>query len=77
MAGESVRRLVGFAKVDLAPGADKRISVDLDSRLLAHFDAGKQRWHVAAGKYRVEVGASAADSALNGVVSLGESWRKP
>jgi beta-glucosidase len=77
MAGEAVRRLVGFAKVDLVAGADKRVSVAVDSRLLSHFDAGKQRWHVAAGKYRVEVGASAADGELHGVVTLGESWRKP
>lgn len=77
MAGEPVRRLIGFAKVDLSPGSDKRVSVDVDPRLLSHFDVGKQRWHAAAGKYRIEVGASAVDSALNDVVTLPESWRKP
>lgn len=77
MAGEPVRRLIGFAKVDLPPGSDKRVSVDVDPRLLALFDVGKQRWHAVAGKYRIEVGASAVDSALNDVVTLPESWRKP
>jgi beta-glucosidase len=77
MAGEPVRRLIGFAKVDLSPGSDKRVSVDVDPRLLSRFDAGKQRWHVAPGKYRLEVGASAVDSTLNGVVTLPESWRRP
>jgi len=77
MAGEPVRRLVGFAKVDLQPGSDKRVSVDIDPRLLSRFDPGQQRWHVASGKYRVDVGASSDDSALSGTVTLHESWRKP
>lgn len=77
LAGEPVKRLIGFAKVDLTPGSDKRVSVDVDPRLLSRFDGGKQRWHVARGKYRIEVGASAADSALNDEVTLPESWRKP
>ena len=77
IAGEPVRRLVGFAKVDLSAGSDTRVSVNVDPRLLSHFDVDKQRWHVASGKYHIEVGASAVDSALHEVVTLPESWRKP
>ena len=77
IAGEPVRRLVGFAKVDLPAGSDKRVSVSVDPRLLSHFDVGKQCWHVAPGKYRIEVGAAAVDGALHEVVTLPETWRKP
>src|SRR3546814_6091249 len=33
--GEAVRRLVGFQRVDLAPGSEKTIRMALDPRLLA------------------------------------------
>jgi beta-glucosidase len=76
-AGRQVKRLVGFTKVELAPGMDQRVSLTVDPRLLADFDVNKQRWHVAAGQYRVVVGASSADSSLAGEFHVRELWRKP
>ncbi len=58
---EAPKRLGGFAKVDVRPGAAAQASVTIDPRLLAVYDAATKRWNVAAGEYRVILAASAAD----------------
>jgi beta-glucosidase len=56
---EAPKRLGAFAKVRLAPGAQQRVTLRVDARLLAMFRAGQ--WNVAPGPYRVMLGASARD----------------
>jgi len=75
--GKRIKRLVGFAKVALAPGDEQRTTVTIDPRLLASFDARRQRWHITAGDYRFEVGSSSADLVQGSVARLPESWRRP
>jgi beta-glucosidase len=75
--GRKVKRLVGFGKVELAPGEEKRVTLAVDSRLLADFDVGRQRWRVAPGKYEIEVGASSADVRLAGASQMSGAWLKP
>jgi len=58
---EAPKRLVGFAKVDLARGASKSVEVDVDPRLLATFDEAGHAWHVIPGRYTVMLGASSRD----------------
>lgn len=77
VAGKPLKRLVGFSKVELSPDADARISATVDPRLLADFDAKKQRWHVAGGQYRVAVGSSSADLSLVSDARVKECWLKP
>jgi beta-glucosidase len=77
---EAPRRLAGFAKVELAPGAVRTVSIDVDPRLLATFDEGAPAWHIAPGTYTVSLGASSRDlrSNTNVVVpalSLPANWR--
>jgi beta-glucosidase len=69
-AWESPRRLVGFAKVDLAPGQSKAVDVDVDPRLLATFDEAAHAWRIAPGSYSLTLGASSRDLKSNTVVSL-------
>lgn len=76
-AGKPVKRLIGFTKVELSPGTDQRVSVTVDPRLLADFDVNKQRWHIATGQYRIDVGPSAAEASLTTDLRVPESWRKP
>lgn len=64
------RRLVGWAKLDLAPGQSKQVTVVADPRLLAKFDASVQEWIVPSGNYVVEVGESAAAIKLQHTVKL-------
>jgi beta-glucosidase len=65
-AGKAQVRLIGWDKVELAPGERKRISVTADPRLLASFDAAAGAWQVAAGDYAVSVGEHAEDARLTG-----------
>jgi beta-glucosidase len=56
---EAPRRLGAFAKVRLAPGAQQRVTLAVDPRLLAMFRSGQ--WNIAPGAYRVMLGASSRD----------------
>ena len=77
---EAPKRLVGFAKLELAPGQVKSVDVEVDPRLLATFDEAGRAWRIAGGEYRLMLGASAADLRSNTSVSLGPlslpaNWR--
>jgi beta-glucosidase len=77
---EAPRRLVGFAKVELAPGQSKSAQVDIDPRLLATFDAVRRAWRIAAGTYTLSIGASSRDlrgstSVTLPAVTLPANWR--
>jgi beta-glucosidase len=58
---EAPRRLGGFRKVDLAPGASTTVSLKVDPRLLATFDSKAKAWTIAGGTYEVSLGASSRD----------------
>jgi beta-glucosidase len=67
---EAPRRLAGFKKVDLAPGASAAVSITVDPRLLATFDSRAKTWNVAAGAYEVSLGASSRDLTTRTDVTL-------
>lgn len=67
---ESPKRLVGFSKVELAPGQTKAVVVDVDPRLLATFDQAAHSWRIAAGQYQILLGASSADLRSHALVAL-------
>lgn len=71
-AGDSRRRLLGFARVELGPGESQRLSLVADPRLLARFDGGEGRWRIDSGTYRVAVGPNAEDFVLEKDVMLAE-----
>ena len=56
-----VRELGAFAKVSLEPGEASTVSLELERRAFAHWDARGSRWWVDPGMYRVELGRSATD----------------
>jgi beta-glucosidase len=56
---EAPKRLGAFAKLRLAPGAQQRVTLNVDPRLLAMFRG--EQWNVAPGAYRVMLGASSRD----------------
>jgi beta-glucosidase len=67
---EAPKRLAGFQKVDLAPGASRTISLSIDPRLLATFDDGAQQWRIAPGEYKIIVAESARDLRGSATVTL-------
>ena len=64
------KELKGFAKVRLRPGETRRVTVPLDARSFAYYDAGAKRWHVEPGAYDVLVGRSVAEIALRGKAAV-------
>ena len=71
---EAPKRLGGYRKVMLAPGAAQTVALMIDPRLLATWDEGRHGWHVAAGRYRVTLAASAVDTGSSVTVALPERW---
>jgi beta-glucosidase len=69
-AGERRMRLLGFERVELAPGASRTLTVTADPRLLARFDGGASQWQIAGGTHRVAVGKSADDLVATAEVTL-------
>lgn len=82
-AGEPFKRLVGFEKVDLMPGASQLVSVTVDSSApnhpLSYFQPDPNgtwadgNWVTPAGSYTVQVGTSSADTPLQAAVAVNAS----
>ncbi|WP_459973851.1 beta-glucosidase [Mycobacterium sp. MUNTM1] len=69
-AGEPCLRLLGFERVDLAPGATRRVTVEADPRLLARYDGSARSWRISPGAYTAAVSASANAMRLDATVQL-------
>jgi beta-glucosidase len=69
---EAPKRLGGWSRIELAPGAEKDVAVRVDPRLLATYDAAHRVWRIAPGRYRVQLGASSRDIRASVVVELPE-----
>ncbi|HEY7486754.1 MAG TPA: glycoside hydrolase family 3 C-terminal domain-containing protein [Streptosporangiaceae bacterium] len=65
------RRLEGFAKVSLAPGQHRRVTVTLSDRAFAHWDATTHAWVTPPGTYTVWAGTSSRDLPLHTSVRKG------
>ncbi len=69
-AGGFVPRLGGFARVDLEPGEYREVTLRIDPRLLARFDATARRWVREAGTYTLRVADDALAAGLNSSIVL-------
>jgi beta-glucosidase len=67
---EKRMRLLGFQRVDLAPGESRDVTLVVDPRLLARFDPSAGQWRIAAGPHRIALGHSAGDLTLVGEAML-------
>jgi beta-glucosidase len=56
---EAPKRLGGWKKLDLAPGASASADVVIDPRLLAVFDSATKTWKIAEGDYVLTLAQSA------------------
>jgi beta-glucosidase len=77
---EAPKRLGGFSKVDLAPGASRTASVTVDPRLLAMYDGAANQWRIAPGNYQLLVGESSRDIRQTTTITLAgltlpSNWR--
>jgi beta-glucosidase len=67
---EAPKRLAGWRKIGLEPGANGDVELRVDPRVLAVFSEADNAWHVTAGEYRVVLGESSADVKLETTVTL-------
>jgi beta-glucosidase len=64
------KELKGFAKVTLAPGESRRVSVELNRRSFSYYDVKAKQWHAEPGVFRILVGRSSADIQLSAPLTL-------
>ena len=75
--GEPPRRLAGWQKVTLAPGAKQRVTIEVDlgdsSHPLSWWNPSANNWQTAPGDYTVYVGNSSAlaDLTIAGTLHIG------
>lgn len=69
-AGEPPKRLIGWARVALAAGESKPVSIAIDRDRLTVFDESADRWKLVPGSYNVLVGTSSRDLPLTSAVNL-------
>jgi len=69
------KELKGFAKVDLKPGEECEVSIELDRRAFAFYDVEQRDWLVEAGEFDILVGASSQDIRLIGSLQLASTQK--
>ncbi len=69
-AGEPPKRLVGWVRVDLAPGESKQVSVSVSRDQLTVYDEASDSWKLVPGSYGIRVGGSSQDLPLQQAISF-------
>jgi beta-glucosidase len=69
-AHEPPRRLVGWKKVELAPGESKTVSVSVPRLYLSIFNVDHNNWQLVPGTYKIRAGGSERDLPLSATISL-------
>jgi beta-glucosidase len=69
-AEEPPKRLVGWSKVNLKAGENKKVEVEIDPKYLSIFDEAKDAWTLVPGDYTILVGGSSDKLPLKATLSL-------
>jgi beta-glucosidase len=69
-AGEPFKRLVGFQRIELAPGESKTVTVAADPRVMSIFDEQKNAWSLLPGAYKIFAGPSSSETPLNATLKI-------
>jgi beta-glucosidase len=67
---EKRMRLLGFERVELAPGESREVTLTADPRLLARFDGAANQWRITDDAHEVALGKSAGELVLTGRANL-------
>ncbi len=62
------QELKGFAKVQLAPGESKTVTIPLDDKAFRYWNVQTNQWEIEGGNYELWVGASCEDIRLKATV---------
>jgi beta-glucosidase len=63
-------RLAGFARVELAPGESRKVSIRVPRQMVSYWDEGSHAWATPRGVVPVLVGKSSADILLRGEMTV-------
>ena len=66
-----IKQLVGFVRVELAPGETKTVTMPLKHEQLAYYNDNNHTFDVEEGTVDILVGASSADIRLKGQINTG------
>jgi beta-glucosidase len=69
-AGEPPKRLIGWTRVELAPGESKQVSVPVGRDRLTVYDEASDSWKLVPGSYIIRVGGSSRDLPLQRKISF-------
>ena len=69
-AGEPFRKLAGWNRVSLAPGASQTVTIPLDQLCLSIYSPTDDKWTRPAGDFLFEVGGSSAELPLHQTIDL-------
>jgi len=64
------RELKGFAKVRLAPGETRHVTLSLDARAFSYWDEAAHKWTIDPGKFVIRVGDSSENTPLSAEIGL-------
>ncbi|KAF6583046.1 MULTISPECIES: beta-glucosidase [Paenibacillus] len=64
------RQLAGWAKVELKPGQEKKVRIELDPKALSYWDEKSKAWVMPSGEVPIYVGSSSQDTRLTGSVTI-------
>jgi len=69
-AGEPFRKLAGWKRISLAPGATQTVEIPLDPLYLSIYSTADTKWTRPSGSFLIEVGGSSADLPLHQSLDL-------
>ena len=64
------QELKGFARVSLAPGESKTVTIALDDKAFRYWNVKTNAWEVEGGSYQLRVGASSVDIRLTAGITV-------
>jgi beta-glucosidase len=76
-AGAPLQRLAAFSRITLEAGQSQSVRVQIDPRLLAHWDVDRHGWQIDRGSYVFALGTSASDLGEHAELALAAKWTKP
>ena len=69
-AGEPPKRLIGWARVEIAPGESKQVSIPVSRDRFTVYDEASDSWKLVRGNYVIRVGSSSQDLPLEKAVTF-------
>jgi beta-glucosidase len=72
-AGEPFRKLAGWKRISLAPGASQTVEIPIDPLYLCIFSTTSNAWTQPSGNFLIEAGGSSADLPLHQTIGMGSA----